>query len=80
MHRLLPFLHDLYSRLLAHPRSASVFALASELRAAHRIKTPDALHLAAALAGGCTEFWTNDDRLANAAASHVRVVALDERI
>lgn len=59
------------------PMTRAVFGRASELRAAHRIKTPDALHLAVALAGGCTEFWTNDDRLANAAADHVRVVVLD---
>ena len=41
----------------------SVFDRAAELRARHRIKTPDALHLAAALEHGCDEFWTNDDRL-----------------
>jgi predicted nucleic acid-binding protein len=40
---------------------------ASYLRARHALKTPDALHLATALHHGCAEFWTNDERLANAA-------------
>lgn len=44
-----------------------VFGLALQLRARHRIKTPDALHLATALHHGCTEFWTNDERLKSAA-------------
>lgn len=60
------------------PLTREVFARASQLRAAHRIKTPDALHPAAALVDGCIEFWTHDDRLASAAAGHLRVVALDE--
>ena len=45
----------------------AVFDRAAELRARHRIKTPDALHLSAALEYGCEEFWTNDDRLASVA-------------
>ena len=49
------------------PMNRAVFERAAELRARHRIKTPDALHLAAALEHGCDEFWTNDDRLASAA-------------
>lgn len=40
-----------------------VFRIATELRARHGIKTPDALHLATAMHYGCCEFWTNDDRL-----------------
>jgi predicted nucleic acid-binding protein len=46
-----------------------VFQLAAGLRARHGLKTPDALHLAAARYHGCTEFWTNDDRLNGAAGS-----------
>ncbi|MBK7051994.1 MAG: PIN domain-containing protein [Rhodoferax sp.] len=45
-----------------------VFDLATELRAQHNLKTPDAIHLAAAVHAGCDEIWTNDDRLAKAAA------------
>jgi predicted nucleic acid-binding protein len=43
------------------------FDRALELRAHHKIKTPDALHLATAMQHNCTEFWTNDDRLQQAA-------------
>lgn len=43
--------------------TGAVFDLAAELRALHRIRTPDALHLAAAIGAGCEEFWTNDHRL-----------------
>jgi predicted nucleic acid-binding protein len=37
---------------------------ATEIRAQRRIKTPDALHLAAAMEAGCDMFLTNDLRLA----------------
>ena len=45
-----------------------VFVRAAELRAQSGLRTPDALHLAAAQLSGCTALWTNDRRLA--AASH----------
>lgn len=45
------------------PLSAEVFDLATELRALHRLKTPDALHAACAIHHGCDQIWTNDDRL-----------------
>jgi predicted nucleic acid-binding protein len=48
--------------------TAPVFVRSAELRAGFGIKTPDALHLAAAQLAGCTELWTNDKRLV--AASH----------
>ncbi|MEJ3404788.1 type II toxin-antitoxin system VapC family toxin [Rathayibacter sp. YIM 133350] len=41
---------------------------AAELRARTGIRTPDALHLAAAQLNGCSALWTNDRRLG--AASH----------
>lgn len=41
-----------------------VFDRAAQLRATLRLKTPDALHAAAALTSGCDEIWTNDRRLA----------------
>ena len=44
------------------------FDRALSLRASHRIKTPDALHLAIAMQHDCVEFWTNDERLRQAAA------------
>lgn len=47
------------------------FDLATELRAHAALKTPDALHLAAALVAGCTAFWTRDQRLAAAASGRI---------
>ncbi|MEJ1923437.1 type II toxin-antitoxin system VapC family toxin [Microbacterium sp. KHB019] len=41
---------------------------AAELRVDHGLKTPDAIHLAAAQLAGASQLWTNDRRLA--AASH----------
>lgn len=51
------------------PISDEVFISATDLRAQHGIKTPDALHLATAQHHGCGQFWTNDDRLNKAAGS-----------
>lgn len=46
------------------PLEREVFLRAAELRAAHQgLKTPDAIHLAAAQHYGCTGVWTNDNRL-----------------
>jgi predicted nucleic acid-binding protein len=50
----------------------NVFSSALNLRIKHKIKTPDALHLATAIENGCTEFWANDNRL-NEAAKHLAV-------
>jgi predicted nucleic acid-binding protein len=54
----------------------TTFDLATELRARHRLKTPDALHLAAAIEAGCDEFWTNDHRLDAAASGYLKTVTL----
>lgn len=43
----------------------AIFRRAAEIRAKHNYRTPDALHLAAALAGACDVFLTNDARLKN---------------
>lgn len=56
------------------PMGTSVYELATKLRASQHIKSIDALHLAAAHIGHCTEFWTNDNRLAKAASSMIRLV------
>lgn len=45
------------------PLTAAVMDRATELRARHGLRVPDALHLAAALVSGCDQFWTNDQRL-----------------
>jgi predicted nucleic acid-binding protein len=57
------------------PMNRQVFDLATELRVQHAIKTPDALHLAAALLSSCREFWTDDKRLASAAQDRIRIVS-----
>ncbi len=58
------------------PLTRAVFDLATQLRATHNLKTPDALHLAAAIAAGCDEFWTNDQRLAQAAQGCIGIISL----
>jgi uncharacterized protein len=45
------------------PLSRSVIDHATDLRAQYGFKTPDALHLAAAINAGCDLFLTNDHRL-----------------
>lgn len=63
-------LHDHYLRVLEQfhrlPLNEEQFVRAAELRARHGLKTPDALHLAAAQLHGCDQLWTNDTRLATA--------------
>jgi uncharacterized protein len=61
------------------PINPAIYLAAAQLRADHGLKTPDALHLACAIHHGCTEFWTNDDRLSRAAASNnLRLVNLTQ--
>lgn len=60
------------------PIDRAVFELATSLRANHGLKTPDALHLAAAVTAGCEEFWTNDGRFSGAATDRIRVVIFDQ--
>lgn len=43
--------------------NAAVFERATELRARLNLRTPDALHLAAAILGVCDVFLTNDETL-----------------
>lgn len=69
--------YDIFFRannLLAIPFGRTVFQLATELRASHGLKTPDALHLAAAISAGCDEFWTNDRRLEKAADGRIDIL------
>jgi len=42
---------------------ARVAEIASDLRASHTVRTPDAIHLATALYAGASAFVTQDDRL-----------------
>jgi len=68
-HRLLGRYEDFFRQQVMLAMDAPAFRLAADLRARHRLKTPDALHLSAAQHHGCAELWTNDDRLAQAAGS-----------
>lgn len=52
---------------------ADVARIAAQLRATHRLRTPDALQIAACLAHGAEAFITNDRRLR-------RVIELDVKI
>lgn len=42
--------------------------------AKHQLKTPDALHLAAALYAACDEFWTEDKQLKTLASHFLKIV------
>jgi predicted nucleic acid-binding protein len=58
---------QLLDQFVAVPLDRDVFVQAARLRADSRLRTPDAIHLAAAQTGGCVALWTNDERLARAA-------------
>jgi predicted nucleic acid-binding protein len=47
------------------PMHTAVYERACRIRAAHNFKLADALHLAAAVEGGCKVFLTNDRRLSS---------------
>lgn len=53
----------MFERLERIPLDAAAFVRAAEVRADFGLKTPDALHLAAAQLSGCDALWTNDKRL-----------------
>jgi predicted nucleic acid-binding protein len=57
------------------PLNFAVLDTATNLRAKYRfLKTPDALHLAAAITAGCDLFVTNDVQLVN--VTEIRVVTI----
>lgn len=56
----------------------AVFDLAATLRAINNLKTPDALHLAAAIHAECEEFCTNDKQLLKIAAQRIKVIDWDK--
>jgi predicted nucleic acid-binding protein len=47
------------------PMPTAVYERACRIRAVHNYKLADALHLAAAVEGGCGLFLTNDHRLSS---------------
>lgn len=54
-------------RLVHLPLPEPVFLQAANVRARFGLRTPDAIHLAAAQYHRCVALWTNDGRLAQAA-------------
>ena len=62
--------------VVAVPVSAVIAEQAAILRAAYRLRTPDALHIATALSLGCDAFVTNDHALKR--VREIRVIVLDE--
>ena len=69
-----------YDRFVARPGvrilplPTTVYDRAAELRARYGYKTPDALHLAAAIVHGCDRFLTNDTRLSACTALPIDVL------
>ena len=56
------------------PLTAGVYDRAAALRAKYRFKTPDAMHLAAAIEHGCNRFLTNDVKLTSCTEITVEVL------
>jgi predicted nucleic acid-binding protein len=56
------------------PLTAAVCDRAAALRAKYRFKTPDAMHLAAAIEHGCDRFLTNDVNLTSCTEITVEVL------
>ncbi len=72
-----------YRSLLLASRNFTLVAVdalvaehAAGLRARHRLRTPDALQVAAAVSAGCEAFLTNDRSLRR--VSELRVLVLDD--
>jgi predicted nucleic acid-binding protein len=72
-----------YESLLTHSRGLKLVHLdlgllraAAHLRAVTRLKTPDAIQLAAALSEGCSTFLTNDHRYPQLPG--IRILQLDD--
>lgn len=62
------------SRVAVLDVSAKVIDRATELRARHGFKSPDAIHLATALECAASEFWTGDAALSRCADIPVTVL------
>jgi predicted nucleic acid-binding protein len=72
-----------YRDLLLRSRNFAVVPIdtriaeeAAEIRAQYRLRTPDALQVAAALRAGCDAFLTNDAQLVR--VTELRVITLDD--
>lgn len=66
---------DFFSQSVMLPLSAAVLDKAAEIRAQYpSIKTPDAIHLAAAVLYGCDAFLTKDHRLSSFTGISIEVL------
>jgi predicted nucleic acid-binding protein len=65
----------LNSKLMTLEISNAVAERAAQLRAAHNIRTPDAIQIGAALNAGATHFLTNDVRLPEIPS--IQILAID---
>ena len=59
--------------------SREVMDRAAEIRAKYGFKTPDAIHLAAAVVSGCEAFLTNDHRLDRFTDIAIEVIELQQK-
>lgn len=62
------------------PVNAEVADLAARLRAAHNLRTPDAIHVATALDASADCIVTNDHRLRRVEAEGIRVWIFDDHV
>jgi predicted nucleic acid-binding protein len=76
-------LAERYSRILLNsknlktiPVTTEIAAEAAQIRASHRLKTPDALQIATARLADATAFLTNDDRFASIPG--IEIILLDK--
>jgi len=65
----------LYSNLMTFEITNVIAEQAAQLRAAHNIRTPDAIQISAALYAGATQFITNDIQLPNIPS--IKILSLD---
>ena len=56
------------------PTTPAIYRRAAQLRAAHNLRTPDAIHASAALSASCTHFITNDPAFRRVPGFHCEVL------
>jgi predicted nucleic acid-binding protein len=61
--------------LTCHPITQTILEAAARIRAAHNLKTPDALHAATTLETGCVLFVTNDNGFRRVPGLNVAVLS-----
>ena len=68
----------LNSKLMTLEVSNDIAEQAAQLRAAHNIRTPDAIQISTALNAGATHFFTNDIRLPELPS--MQILSIDELV